>query len=392
MKPVYFSLCLLFVYATVQGQDGIMNQGSMLSREVYHEIAYSQTREEIFENVQLKGRSLKFILDTGAPLCLSKEVQQDMKYPVLHTVPLKDAHNKTDTIHIVQVDTIRIGELLFANIPALILDFKNSPIGCQAIDGIIGSNIVRFLIVQFDIKRQRVILTDLPEKIHLSAENQSFPLFLDPQSNAFTKIRFSETHTDSAHFDTGMGKLYDMNIQFAQSLVKNSLPSPHRYYKGYGIPGQGILGNAAPEEMLYLHTSFSLGGHYLRDAEISTTQTVSRIGRELFQFGILTLDYPGKKFNFHPFSMRNSSPRKNFGFDIIVEAKKVSIGIVWEGTPAEKKGLKSGMELTKINGITFSGKNACEISNQLNHEFKKEEIKVTYFKGSHRRTIRLKAI
>lgn len=392
MRPICFHILFLIIVLSATAQEGVMNQGTMITRAVYHEIPIYDTREEIFEKVSLKGRKFTFILDTGAPLCLSREIQDQAQFPVLHIVPLKDAHNNTDTIKIVLVDTIRIGSLSFKDIPALVIDFKNSPIGCQEIDGIIGSNIVRFLTVQFDLSQKKIVLTDQPEKVLVAPSAKRYPLFLDQQSNAFTKIIFNDLVTDSAHFDSGMGKLYDMNIRTAKALIAGTPTQSIHVFKGFGIPGQGILGNAPQEEMFSIYTPFTLGNHLVNPAEIGTTQTASRVGRELFNYGKLTLDYRNKQYLFETFPIRISPLRSNFGFEIITEHNKVVLSVVWENTKAEKKGLTTGTEVLAINGKTFQNKNACTISDLLKPAFLQQKIRLTILKNNRTHTIRLKKI
>jgi len=391
MKYIFTLLASLIIYGgNLFAQDDIMNQGEMVSKKVYHEISFANTKDEIVQFVTLKDKSFKFIFDTGAPLAISNELQNSYHYPILHLLPLKDAHNNSDTIKIVLIDTIQIGNIVFKDIPAVVIDFKNSPIGCQNIDGIMGSNIARFLFVQFDLSQNKIIFTDQRDKIIFAKEK--LPLMLDNQSNAFFKVNFNDTIIDSLHFDSGMGKLYDMNISTAKKLIGTFNDRTSNFYTGYGISGQGILGNAKEEELYLINTNFKLGNNIIENAQIGTTPTVSRIGRELLNYGTLTIDYINKQYSFEKYNHRLNQPKPNFGFGIITEENKVIVGVVWGNTKAQKAGLVSGTEIKEINGISFNNKTSCEIEKILETEFSRKKLRVTYLKSGIEKSIVLTAI
>jgi Aspartyl protease len=387
-----FSITYMIVFAfglSALSQSGTMNQGEMLGKNVYHEISIRNSADEIAQSASLKGRTLNFIFDTGAPLAISKEVQKGFKYTVLNKVPLKDAHNKSDTIEIVMVDSIRFGSLAFLNVPAVVLDFKNSPIACRNVDGIIGSNIARFLVVQFNLKRGKIVLTDNLEKLTLASTSNSLPIFPDKQSNAFIAVGLGGQLTDTAHFDSGMGKIYDMNINKARQLVSSLVSKPNAVYKGIGISGQGILGNANQEEMFMINADILLGANRIVASQIGTTQTVSRIGRELMNYGTLTIDYIHKRYYFDVYSEQLNQPRANFGFTVLTESGKVTAGVVWEGTLAQKSGMTSGSKITSINKKTFLNLTSCEVEEILSKEFNKRKIQVEFLKDQTKHIVTL---
>lgn len=251
MKGKWIVLFLILVSVKISfSQNDIMNQGEMITKDVYHEIYIHNTSDEIVQPVALKGKTFKFIVDTGAPLAISKELQSSCKYKVLIKVPVRDAHDRSDTVEIILVDTLRLGNLVFKNVPALVVDFKNSPIGCENVEGLIGSNIVRFLVVQFNLNEGKIVLTDQLEKVNVERKDQSRPVHLDNQSNAFWPVQFENFVTDTAHFDSGMRHVYQMSIYKAKLLSNLINEKPNAVYKGFGISGQGVLGNAPAEEVL----------------------------------------------------------------------------------------------------------------------------------------------
>lgn len=392
LKLIVFLFLGLTNSLNVFAQDGVMNQGIMVSKNVLYELPYHDTKKEIFLSVKLKSKPHNFFLDTGAPLSISKELQECNNFPILHIVPLKDAENNSDTIKIVLIDTLSFGNILFQNVPALVLDFKNSPIGCQNIDGIIGSNVVRFLVLQFDVISKKIIFTDQKDKIMISKSSKSIPITLDNQSNAFIPINFKGGYLDTAHFDSGMGKLYDMNFAKAKRNIDVKRIEPNSIYKGFGLTGQGILGSGRPTEAYLIFADFLFCEITIKNSRISTTSTDSRFGRELFNYGILTVDYINKELNFEPYERRINEVKHNFGVEFLIEDNAVKVSIVWGNTKAQKRGLSENTKIIKINGYSFDNKNSCEIEDILNKELAKERIKINCLIRGKERNISLTKI
>lgn len=389
MERIFFLFAACLISGNLFSQEGLMNQGAMISKNVYHEIPFSGTIDEIIQSVNLKGNAFKFILDTGAPLAISQELQNSIKYPILIRVPLKDANNHSDTINIVNLDTFRLGNIIFINIPAVVLDFKNSPIACKNIDGIVGSNIVRFLIAQFDLKRGKIILTDTSKKMLPVDKNSRQPIFLDNQSNAFLKVNLTNSLLDTVHFDSGMGNLYDMNLKKVLQLVSVVNTETIKVKRGFGVTGQGMLGKAKEDSAYLINTYINLGNQYFENVEIGTTQAKSRIGRDLLNYGTLTIDYINRRYYFNKYPQRLNASRPNFGFNIIAEKNKATVGVVWEATEAQKKGLHSGIEIVSINGKTFFDKTSCEISKILLKEYAEKKLEIIFLSDGMKKYIQL---
>jgi hypothetical protein len=373
-------------------QKGIMNQGELVSKDVYHKISFNNTTDEIIAYTSLKGNFYKCIFDTGAPFSISKEVQEKLKYPVIQKVPVSDAENNTDTIFIVRIDTIKIGKLIFKDIPSLVLDFKNSPLGCMKIDGIVGSNLTRFLIVQFNLAKNEIILTDELDRVKIENPHKKLAITLDNQSNAFFEVDLNNSIKDTVHFDSGMGKMYDINVDKIKQMQSASKKSPLNIFKGYGMSGQGLLGTAKPEETFLLYTNFSIGYNLIEKAQINSTQAKSRIGRELLNYGTFTLDYKNKWILLDKYTNKFHKPKPNFGIELISENNKVIIGVTWENIQKNNPDLTSGVEITSLNGESFKGKTTCQCDEVISKAYQLKKWKITYLHNGKVKKCVLKSI
>ena len=279
-----------------------MNQGEMIGKNVFYQLHYSKIENLIRDSVTLSGSKFNFIFDTGAPLCISKELQAKFHYKIIERAALFDSNNNSDTTLIVCVDTISFGQITFTNIPAVVLDLRNSPLGSEHVEGLLGSNVIRFLTVQFDTKNQSIRFTDNNSLLNFDS-TKSFPLFKDEQSNVSMLITFNNpgssqfnSFTDTAYFDTGSKELCDMNLTSAKKYIaQNSIDIVKK--RKSGNTSSGILGKGKSNEQIKLAvTELWIGSINIHKTAFQTTSGKSRIGRELFRYGVLTVDYKKSRF------------------------------------------------------------------------------------------------
>ena len=340
---------------------GQMNEGRLLTKNQYHEIQYSETDKVITLDVVLKGSTKKFMLDTGAPVFISDSLQELYNFPVLHKAKLEDATGKKSEILIVRIDTLRVGSFVFVDLPALVLNYKNSPHQCDDFVGNFGSNALRFLIVRFDVQAQQVALSDNIQLLNARAPSTFKPASINQQSDIFFPVQINNQFVDTVHFDSGDGYLYHMSKK-AIALLSTLYPK-QVIRNGYGVTSMGSLGLPENSEqvvvkpdVITIHNSFITKGLiYI------TERTVSRIGRYLLNSGVLTLDYVHKQYAFEKYDRPVLPSRFDFGFIPITEGKKVIAGTVWEGSEASKKGLESGDEILSINGVYFGDLSLCDV-------------------------------
>lgn len=387
MRLKYGLIIILFSVNKLYSQESIINQGKLLSQNITHKIKYADTEKEIDDNVLLKNDVYKFIFDTGAPLSISKEIQAKNNYKIIHKVPIFDATDRKDTVIIVELDTFTLGQIKIVKIPALVIDFKNSPIGCQGIEGIIGSNVARFFVVKFDIKHKSVSLTNDRDMINQIGMVYPKPVFLDYQSNAFFEVDFGDNFKDTVHFDSGKNSFYDMNYGTAKKLIKRQ---NHSYSYGKGSAGQGIFGTGIVEDLLRINSSITISNTPISQVIIESTQAKSRLGREVLNYGVLTIDYINSMYSFVKYPLVTFTPKAFFGFELISENNKLMASVVWENTPVARKGLYSGAEILSINGRRFSSLNQCEIHEVIHNELRKKYLWIEFSNNGKLQFIKVK--
>ena len=372
-----------------------MNQGNLLTKEQYWEIPFSATKKELATKAKLKGISYNFLLDTGAPLFISKELQNQFNYPVIVHSETQDAGGNLVRTDIVKIDTIQFGPFIFTDVAAIVIDTKNTPLECAHIDGNIGSNLLRHLYLQFDVHEKKIAVTD-DKKLLKTAFATTFPMRINQQSDVYMPVKVNGNFADTVHFDSGDGQLYEMSKKASERYRDIYANDIIRTGNGIISIGIGGVGDFFPQYLIKPKT-IKMGNVTASGGTVTIAgNDRSRVGRELLNYGILELNYPDSTYSFEPYTDAYNSLSYDYGFRSMIDNEDhVIAGCVWERSEAMEKGLRSGDLILKINETDFSNLSKCDASDALRKELlqKTYQIEITFRSGTHKpKTIRVNKV
>ena len=94
---------------------------------------------------------------------------------------------------------------------------------------------------------------------------------------------------------------------------------------------------------------------------INTTNTGSRIGSKLLQYGKVTLDYKKRLFYFEAFNNINTNELSEKPWSILptMQNDKYVVGVIWD--KALESQVNLGDEILKVNGIDIQSLVPCDI-------------------------------
>lgn len=338
-----------------------LSQGKTAEKGYLTTIPYEEIKEKIIIDGIINGKTYKFMLDTGAPMVLFKKLSGDLKLLKVNDMLIEDQSNKKDTMDVAILPAIKIGDVTFNNVPALISD---SPfIECFGIDGIIGSNVLRNSVVQFSSKSKTVTITDSPKRLNL--KSKASKMLLSEQSNPYIWIEHKNGELGGREqllFDTGMDGFYDVSMPVYQKHFEkwNHL---NVIAKSSGTYSMGIHGNAdVNENYKFLLPEMTINGVNFKNITTETTyDKISRIGARLLKYGTVTVDYKNKKFYFEPFEEKKSFDllKKEWPFNATIIEGKLAIGILWDSTL--EKEIKLGDLIVQFGDTNFEKMTICEL-------------------------------
>jgi len=377
----------LFLIQVCQSQNFNLNKGEIDTRHYYTEFSFEYVKNKIIIPVKIEGKTYRFILDTGAPNIISKELFQTIKNDSLTTMAITDVNQKEKLLKVVSIPQLTLGSVTFNNSASLVYDFKgNKIINCFQIDGFIGSNMLRNSIIQIELNKKRIIITNNKKKLNLKRKNSTKIKILGLQSLPFIWMNLfgNGKAKDQVLIDTGMSGFYDMSSKSFKIFEEENILKFADSSKG--STANGLFGfHTKTVEYRVVIPKIKIGNAtFTNFVTITTHDQFSKIGTDILEYGNLTIDYKNKRFYFDPFQKESTDLKeKLLGFKSAFIDDKIVIGFVWD---EELKELISfGDEIIKINGITISNTDLCDLlinkdiilnSEKFNMQIKKQNGKI----------------
>lgn len=357
------------------------NNGSGNLKTFCDTIPFQYINGKMVVSVQINNLSKRFIFDTGAPLLISDDLQQEMKNKVTGKVSVEDVAGNVVKEQTILIRSFKLGNIPFENSKATVYQKqKTGLLKCFDIDGIIGSSILKNSIVHIDLGKRLMVITDRIENIPLTNPFQT-KMKLDDSKRPFINIDIGQGTTVNALFDSGSDKFFLLSMDGYQEIKKASAVSILN--EGFGSISSGLYGaGEAAKVYRVLINQLNFGKTSIKNVITTASELKNKnaIGMGLAEFGSITLDYIHKTFYFSPTSTDQilSTP-SFFGVTPLLSNGQYVAGIVYQNSPAEKLGMKTGNRLLKINQYEVAdgpSQNLCELF--LSNTFMLPEITVTF--------------
>lgn len=118
--------------------------------------------------VFIDGEKYQFVLDSGAPNVISKELANKLGLKSLQTRGVSDIHGNISNMDYTMVKDITIGSVVFYNNGVIILDFENDvELSCFKVDGLIGANLMGHSVWDIDFDDNQITITSSEGQVHL---------------------------------------------------------------------------------------------------------------------------------------------------------------------------------------------------------------------------------
>jgi len=355
MKFVLALICSFFVLASF-GQNLDFNNGNFVNPDYFIELPFQKINNKIIVDVELGGKKRKFILDTGAPMVISNKLFNELNYTVLSKQKISDINQNTDSLLLVKVDSLKIGNNFITELPAIVLA-NNLIMDCLEVDGFIGSKALRNSVIQFDIKNQIMIITNNISKLKLDLPIGN-DIMLDQQSSPYLKFNIGAKISEFVLFDTGSDEFYSMANEKIEKFRKAK--DFKIIYKSSGSNTLGMAGFANSKETSLMFMPFiKLNGVKIDNIISESNNDInSRIGVKMLDYGKLTLDYKNKKCFFEPYSNNQEFENNQLQISLNFIDNHLCIGKIW--TKELNQQVEIGDKIISINDINVDNMTICE--------------------------------
>lgn len=309
-------------------------------------LPYVNEAGKLIVNVRVNGQPARFLLDTGAPCCITYSFAQRLGLKAGQAVPTQDSNGQITQAHLLTLDSLNLGGVRFQSLQAMRWNEGNLT-EQMGIDGIVGYNLFQMGIVKFDSRRALFTFTSFSRDLGMQP-SCALPL-LKGEIVPLVPLRLGKSAVDTVMFDSGAADFYEMSTSTYQRLGKRS-KALHHLASGHGVLSMGVAG-LAQQSLLHrlripkLHIATSP----FRDVTTITTDgRDSRIGSRILNYGDVIIDYRQRLFYYQPHDVENT-PRlyqKEWDVVLVVQNNQITAGIVWD----ERLPIHMGDRILAVNG------------------------------------------
>ena len=310
-------------------------------------VPYVNEGGKLIVSLKVNGQQGRFLLDTGAPCCVSHEFASRIGLKAGEMRTGEDSNGRAVQASLVSLDSLQLGAVTFRNIQAMQWE-KGNPTA-QLIDGILGYNLLRMGIVKWDTRQRQFIFTTLTEGLGLDP-SRALPL-LPNDYVPMVAVRLGKSDTDTVMFDSGAEGFYEMSNRQRERLTQSR--STARILATadgtLSMGASGIEGVTTKHRILIPQMEIAR----FRFADVATTTTdgtSSRLGSMLFNYGDVAIDFPRRAFYFLPHPLQKA-PLKVYQPEwevvpTVTADGTIVAGIVWNA----KLPIHQGDRIVEING------------------------------------------
>lgn len=389
---VLISMFMIKQNSFAMDNSDVFNTKITLNQKEFLEVVPIKTRgNKILLRASINNKPFQFILDTGSPTVITKQVATELGLNVVGKNIGKDANGTSVEMALAIADNISFGKVSFNNVPVFIFDGSQLPLSsCYLDGGVIGSEILPLAKWQIDFKHKQLIITnDLDKLKHVKkASRATLKSFGYPHAPILAH-KLNGEFSDHAMFDTGNSELIQLNKLAYDELIKRGLLDG-KITTAFGSFGEsaGGGGKNSPYSQFRLE-ELAIGNLKLDAIDVWTRPIVpTLIGAKILESHIVTLDYAGKQIYFQPFTESELSD-DSFGFRSNFEDGKLRISFLTHDSPLAKAGVKVGDQILTINGdnlANISEKTLCSTIEKISAAVRAEKIDLSVLhkdKASH---------
>lgn len=322
----------------------------------YTEIPYEQIKGKIIIPAIVDGVEGRYIFDTGAPMCLtySRAKREEQAFAATKA---KDANGQETEFRSLILKEVQLNGLKFAQVDAIVFEEGNL-LECYGVDGIVGSNLFGASVIRMDSRRKILIISTDAAAYQIPARN-SIAMTTNAQGTPFIQVSPGMGIQESMMFDSGSDSFLSLTQALSGKLEAEGCVEV--LARGFGALSWSVGGvEKADEKQRVKVADLRVGmGKFRNVTTVTMNGPFSRIGARLLEYGIVTIDYPGSRFSFEPFSPAPADMTKKYwNADLTLQGDRIIVGCVWNEM---RQQLKGGEAVVEING-TFAGKyDPCQV-------------------------------
>jgi hypothetical protein len=273
---------------------------------------------------------------------------------------ISDSQNNRSSLNIYLIDTLLIGDVKFLNLPFAGADLSKIVCFGQEFDGIIGLNLMSKAIWLIDNENKKITIVDKRNKLNLmpNAEIIKFKTYKDGlylNLNPYFNLDIPKlVNNKMVELDMGSPNGFELN----KKIVERNAISASKY--SIGNASQGLFGRNKIDTTFYFVTNTLKMNKMKVDEEIEVKYKgtiIPTVGMDFLKNYNIILDWKKNEITLSKIHSLTEKKIVPYGFKIGMDKSIVVVNEIFNNSDAERKGLKLGDKIIKIDEIDFQNKN-----------------------------------
>jgi len=300
-----------------------------------------------------------FILDTYAPCLTGESLIESIPLDTLDlTKQMGKQLEKTLMKPLFPMyRSISLGNVIFKDIGAMAMrQDEDNPFIHVLEDGLIGANLLKFCIWQFNFQEKIIVITDRLESLNHVDNAVQIPFMpISIQQSPNVQVTLNDEDVIEVQFDTGSRGFLSLSCPSLLDLVESGeCVEIHRR-------SVGAIHESDKTVEIYHYVKLrrlKIGEETFEDLPVGvyTTQdenekAAGNIGIEFMKYFIVTIDWPQKQIYLGRIKNRNLKHNiRTFGLTYSYYDGAVKVDSIYGGSDVEKAQIKIGDAIVEING------------------------------------------
>lgn len=353
--------------------------GKVTGDGFFEEISLEQRLGYAIIPVTIGGQAYDFMIDTGAPNVLSRELFEALDLKTRTSITIIDSQGERDNTGLVKIPAIQIGQVEFKNTAAAVIDLNaNETLACLEIDGIIGANLMRLAKWQIDFVNATVRVTNDFSRLAIDEEKAY-------------RLPFFTSFLGTPDFGVSLydvpvvgGVTIDFGSNGYLTLPRKTLAaldSPEvKVVRSFGLNSIGVFNKLNFDTTDYaLIPSLSLGDLDLEQTivEFAAESEANTLGTDFFEHYITTLDWEQGFLFLEEQTAFNNQDWIDFGLYAFFDQNTLIVSKVILGTQPFQQGIRPGDQIISYDGqpvAQMSAERWCTFINEPNPDTLHVEI------------------
>ncbi len=369
MKLFYLFAAILFLNLSTAQNIKTTNKGKVIQKDYNITVPYKDIRGLAVVETVIRGKTYKFLVDTGALSAISQELYEELGLKSDAELDVRDSSSLLQKMKHVTLPPVQLGDITFKDVPAVVSG-NNFFFQCLGIDGLIGSNMMRNSVVKFSYNDKTISFTNKLKNFNTDKKKSAKLLKDKFQSNPYLYVDLKNNEGiahEALMFDSGMVGLYDLSLNNYQSIFQkyNLFSVKHQATGAFSLGIHGVE-NQTEHYLLFLPVLNFASAEFKNITLTTTNGNNSRIGSEMLKYGDVIIDYTGRRLYFNPYKDEVIDvTEKYWPVQPVIKEDKFVVGMVWDSALNDR--VNEGDEIIKFGEIDYSAITPCEtlLLNQL---------------------------